>query len=146
MKDIIIDTVQIDAGKKMGADYILLIQAVYPKGGIDEMVEYAQKSGLGVLLEVHTKEEMDAAVDIPADLVGINNRSLETHLLQIDTGTVERLLKDKSAGPFVAESGIKDAHDIVKMHTSGAKGFLIGSSIMSSDDISAATRAFAEAY
>ena len=144
MKDIIIDTVQIDAGKKMGADYILLIQAVYPKGGINKMVEYAQKSGLGVLLEVHTKDEMDAAVDIPADLVGINNRSLET--LQIDTGTVERLLKDKSAGPFVAESGIKDAHDIVKMHTSGAKGFLIGSSIMSSDDISAATRAFAEAY
>ena len=47
------------------------------------------------------------------------------------------MLKDKSAGPFVAESGIKDAHDIVKMHTSGAKGFLIGSSIMSSDDISA---------
>ena len=85
---------------------------------------------------------MDAAVDIPADLVGINNRKT----LQIDTGTVERLLKDKSAGPFVAESGIKDAHDIVKMHTSGAKGFLIGSSIMSSDDISAATRAFAEAY
>ena len=55
--------------------------------------------------------------------------------LQIDTGTVERLLKDKSAGPFVAESGIKDAHDIVKMHTSGAKGFLIGSSIMSRSSI-----------
>ena len=55
------------------------------------MVKYAQKSGLGVLLEVHTKDEMDAAVDIPADLVGINNRSLET--LQIDTGTVEKLLR-----------------------------------------------------
>ena len=65
MKDIIIDTVQIDAGKKMGADYILLIQA-------------AHESGLGVLLEVHTKDEMDASANIPADLVGINNRSLQT--------------------------------------------------------------------
>ena len=144
MKDIIIDTIQIDAGKKMGADYILLIQALYNKSQIDEMIQYAHKCNLKVLLEVHTRVEMDIAIDTSADLIGVNNRSLQT--LQVDTDTVSRLLKDKNDRVFVAESGIKNTGDIVKMHTHGARGFLVGSSIMSSESIYDATRALAEAY
>ncbi len=144
MKDIIIDEVQIDAGKRMGADYILLIQALYEDGQIRKMTEYAHQNDLKVLLEVHTKDEMNLASDAGADLIGINNRSLQT--LQVDTSTVARLLKDKSCGLFVAESGIKNAKDVAAMHASGARGFLVGSGIMSSDDVCAATKELAEAY
>ena len=61
--------------------------------------------------KMHTKDEMDAAVDIPADLVGINNRSLET--LQIDTGTVERLLKDKSSWSHLLQKVESKMHMIL---------------------------------
>ena len=62
MKDIMIDETQIDAAKKIGADYILLIQSLFDQGflkGIDEFIDYSHKNGLKVLLESHTKEEFE---------------------------------------------------------------------------------------
>ncbi|MDI1495832.1 MAG: indole-3-glycerol-phosphate synthase [Cenarchaeum symbiont of Oopsacas minuta] len=145
MKDIIIDTVQIDAAEKMGADYILLIQAAYADGGVEEMIKYAHLRNLKVLLEVHTEEEMDCALRTRADLIGVNNRSLQT--MQIDTRTVARLLKDRDGrGSFVAESGIKNIQDISMMHAAGASAFLVGSKIMMCDDVRKAVKTLTEAY
>ena len=71
MKDIMIDTIQIDAAKKIGADFVLLIQSLFDKkylNEIDEFVGYSHKQGLDVLLEVHTKEEFENALKTEADI------------------------------------------------------------------------------
>ena len=74
MKDIMIDKIQIDAAKKMGADYFLLIQALFDKGyvdNMDELIDYGHKNGLKILLESHTKSEFDNAMKTNADIIGI---------------------------------------------------------------------------
>lgn len=94
MKDIMIDKIQIDAAEKIGADYMLLIQSLFDNGflnEIDEYVDYGHKKGLKILLEVHTEKEFKNALETNADLIGINNRNLDT--LEIDLKTTEKILK-----------------------------------------------------
>src|SRR3990172_5056129 len=81
MKDIIIDKIQIDAAKKIGADYILLIQSLFDQGfvnEIDELIEYGHKNSLKILLESHTGKEFKNSLKTEADILGINNRDLDT--------------------------------------------------------------------
>jgi indole-3-glycerol phosphate synthase len=137
MKDIMIDKVQIDAAKKIGADYILLIQSLFDQGylrEIDEYIEYGHKQGLEILLEVHTKQEFENALKTEAGLIGINNRNLDT--LEINLKTTEEVLKGyEKTRPILSESGIETPEDIQYLKKSGADAFLIGSSIMKSDNI-----------
>ena len=114
MKDIIVDKIQIDAARKIGADYMLLIQSLFDiglLGDIDEFIEYGHKNGLKVLVEAHTKSEFENSLRTDADLVGINNRNLDT--LQIDINTTKNLLEgyDKTR-IIVSESGIETPQDI----------------------------------
>ena len=148
MKDIMIDNVQIDAAEKIGADYMLLIQSLFDQGllkEIDEFVDYGHKKGLKILLEVHTKEEFENALKTDADLIGINNRNLDT--LDIDLKTTEKVLEgfDKSR-PILSESGIETVEDIQYLKKCGADAFLIGSSIMKSDNIEEQVRKLVSAY
>ncbi|HJL67885.1 MAG TPA: indole-3-glycerol-phosphate synthase, partial [Nitrosopumilus sp.] len=76
MKDIMIDKIQIDTAKKIGADYMLVIQSLFDQkflSDIDEFIAYGHKQGLDILLEVHTKEEFVNALKTDADIIGINN-------------------------------------------------------------------------
>jgi len=137
MKDVMIDKIQIDAAEKIGADYILLIQSLFDQNylkEIDEFVSYAHKKDLQILLEVHTKKEFDNALKTDADLIGINNRNLDT--LEIDLKTTETVLNGfKKTRPILSESGIESPEDIQYLKKCGADAFLIGSSIMKSNDI-----------
>ena len=137
MKDIMIDKIQIDAAEKIGADYILLIQSLFDQKylkEIDEFVSYAHKKDLQILLEVHTKQEFENALKTEADLIGINNRNLDT--LEIDLKTTEMVLKGyEKTRPILSESGIETSEDIQYLKKCGADAFLIGSSIMKSKDI-----------
>lgn len=148
MKDIMIDKVQIDTARKIGADYMLLIQSLFDQGHlkeIDEFIGYGHKNGLKILLEVHTKSELESALKTEADLVGINNRNLNT--LEIDLKTTENLLKDYHQDrPIISESGIETPEDIKYLRKCGASGFLIGSSIMKSDNIRENVRKLVNAY
>lgn len=137
MKDIVIDKVQIDAAEKLGADVILLIQGIFDKKfakDIDEFIDYAHKKKLLVLLEAHTKKEFSDSAKTSADILGINNRDLDT--LQIDLNTTKTILdavtKDRI---IISESGIKTPKDIQFLHNCGADAFLVGSSIMKTKDI-----------
>lgn len=137
MKDIIIEKTQIDAGKKIGADYILLIQSLFDQGfmnEIDEFIEYSHKKGLKILLESHTRNEFENSLKTQADILGINNRNLDT--LEIDINNTKNILEnfDKSR-IIISESGIEKPEDIRFLHNCGARGFLVGSSIMKSDNI-----------
>ena len=148
MKDIMIDKIQIDAAEKIGADYMLLIQSLFDNGflnEIDEFIDYGHKKGLKILLEVHTENEFKNALETNADLIGINNRNLDT--LEIDLKTTEKVLENfDNSRPILSESGIETPEDIQYLKKCGAKAFLIGSSIMKSDNIEEQVRRLVKAY
>ncbi len=137
MKDIIVDKIQIDAAKKIGADYMLLIQSLFDLGflkEIEEYVEYGHRQGLKVLVEAHTKSEFVNSLNTKADLVGINNRNLDT--LQIDINTTKTILDGFDENRIIiSESGIETPQDIQFLKKCGAGAFLVGSSIMKSENI-----------
>ena len=148
MKDIMIDKIQIDTAKKIGADYMLVIQSLFDQKfltDIDEFIGYGHKQGLNILLEVHTKEEFQNALKTDADIIGINNRNLDT--LEIDLKTTESVLSgyDKSR-IILSESGISTPEDIQYLKKCGADAFLIGSSIMKSDNIEEQVRKLVNSY
>lgn len=137
MKDIVVDKVQIDAAEKIGADTILLIQAIFDKKfarDMDDFVSYAHKKNLLVLVESHTKEEFARSALTDADILGINNRNLDT--LEIDLGTTKSILEGrKEKRIIISESGIESPKDVQFLRKCGADAFLVGSSIMKSKDI-----------
>ena len=137
MKDITIDKVQIDAAKKIGADYFLLIQSIFDKGlvnDIDSMIDYGHDLGLKVLIEAHTKQEFENSCNTSADIIGINNRNLDT--MKIDLSTTKEILHNtKKTKLVISESGISTSDDIRFLHKCGADAYLVGSSIMKTDDI-----------
>jgi len=137
MKDIMIDKTQIDAAEKMGADYMLLIESLFDQGylkEINEFIEYGHRKGLKILLEVNTKSEFENALKTDADLIGINNRNLDT--LVVDLNTTENLLSGyKNSRLVVSESGIESPEDIQYLKKCGADAFLVGTSLMKTDII-----------
>ena len=110
------------------ADLVLLIAAL----GIDlnRFVDAARSQGMEPLVEVHTAEELEAALKTEAEIIGINNRNLNT--LEVDLGTFERLApRAKEAGVFlVAESGVHSQEDALRMMRSGADALLVGTALM----------------
>ncbi|MCH9657551.1 indole-3-glycerol-phosphate synthase [archaeon] len=148
MKDIMIDKVQIDAARKIGADYMLVIQSLFDQKylkEIDEFIGYGHRQGLEVLLEVHTKQEFQNALKTEADIIGINNRNLDT--LEIDLKTTESVLDGHEKSRIIlSESGINTPEDIQYLKKCGADAFLIGSSIMKSDNIEEQVKKLVNAY
>ncbi len=153
MKDIIIDPVQIDAGAEMGADAVLLIAAIFTNGlakvSLEEMFSRAHGRGLEVLFEAHTENEYMLALDSEADVVGINNRNLDTLEVSLETSKSllaagrekrERLRMTGKDKPVISESGINTRRDIDELRKLGADGFLIGSAFMKSANLEAKVR------
>jgi len=139
MKDIVLSPIQIDAGYILGADAVLLIKTIYDRGlalyGLTNMIEYTHSRGMEVLLEAHTKREFTAALETEADIIGINNRDLQT--LEVDINTTRNILenvhtKDKV---IVSESGIKARSEILYLRKFDVDAFLIGSSLMIAEDL-----------
>lgn len=138
MKDIIVDPIQVEAATKIGAKAILLIAALFGRGlcetPLDEMIGLAHKRGIEVLLETHTKEEFELALHTQADLVGINNRDLSS--FHTDLQVTRTILEscDPKGRVVVSESGIESEEHIRFLRESGARAFLVGSSVMSATD------------
>jgi indole-3-glycerol phosphate synthase len=139
MKDIVVSRVQIDAGKKAGADCVLLIKSIFDRNLAEESLEslkvYATNSGLGTLVEVHEEGEYEEVLKARHEIIGINNRNLDN--LRVDPGTTEKLisLHGKARSLIVTESGISTPSDIQRFRKVGADAFLVGTSIMKSGDI-----------
>jgi len=138
-KDFICDPYQIYEARVAGADAILLIAAMLDAGQLAEYNALATDLHLDVLLEVHDEAELELALATGCELIGINNRNLQT--FETDLATTERLLPLIPASHFVvAESGISCRADVVRLQRAGAKGFLVGESLMREDDIGAKLR------
>ena len=141
MKDIIVSAVQIDAGKKVGADCVLLIKSIFDhdlaEDSMEKLLEYAKTRGIEVLVEVHTEREFGEVLRGKHDLVGINNRNLDN--LHVDITNTEKLLKryHKGKSMIITESGISSPEDIRYLKRAGADAFLVGTSIMQTPNIGA---------
>jgi len=146
MKDIILNPIQVEAASQIGADAILLIEALFERGysktGIDEMIAFAHGKGLEVLLETHTEAEFLSAAETDADLIGINNRNLAT--LKIDLSTTQKILQKNNLKDLIiiSESGINTPADLKFLCGCGASAFLIGSAIMLTDNIEEKVKEF----
>lgn len=139
MKDFIVSPKQLDAAQKLGANAVLLIEALFDRGysesSLSDMIAEAHARNLEVLLETHTKHEFQRAVQTDADLVGINNRDLGT--LKVDLTVTSSILESvlPQGKIVVSESGINTPADIRFLRACGAWAFLVGSAVMQADDI-----------
>jgi indole-3-glycerol phosphate synthase/phosphoribosylanthranilate isomerase len=140
-KDFIVDPRQVAEARLHGADAVLVILAVLADGEAAAVMAAARRLGMDVLVEAHTAGEVERAVRLGADIIGINNRNLDT--LEIDLATTERLAGLVPAGTLVvAESGISSPADVGRL-APFADAFLVGSSLMRSEDPAEAARALA---
>jgi len=149
MKDIILSPTQLETASKVGANAVLLIEALFERGycecDVHDMIAQAHSKNLEVLLESHTEEEFLSAINTDADLIGINNRDLKT--LDVDLKVTKRILQkvNPQRRVVVSESGIKKPGDIRLLREYGAQAFLIGSAIMAEDNIEKKVREFVTA-
>lgn len=132
-KDFIIDEYQIYEASAYGADVILLIAAILTDMQILRFLNLAHELGLEVLLESHSRAELEVAIASGARLLGINNRNLDT--LKTDLNTSINLMQFVPDDRIViSESGISGSSDIQRLQDAGATGFLIGESLLKSKD------------
>lgn len=131
-KDFIIDEWQIAESKAFGADVILLIAACLSPAEVKHLAGFAKSIGLEVLLEVHNEKELQHDCE-EVDMIGVNNRNLQTFEVDINTSLalIEKIPKGK---PAVAESGLVNPETIVTLRQAGFKGFLIGEAFMKEPD------------
>jgi indole-3-glycerol phosphate synthase len=136
-KDFVIDAYQIHEARVLGADCILLIVAALDDARLAEFTALAIDLGLDVLVEVHDIDELERALQVPAPLLGINNRNLRTFEVTLDT-----TLALQSAVPrdrtLVTESGIAVRADVERMRDAGVDAFLVGETFMRDPDPGAA--------
>ena len=133
-KDFIVHQLQIFESVVAGADAILLIVAALDDETLGRLHEQAKACQLDVLVEVHNLAEMDRALDLGADLIGINNRDLKT--FAVDLATTETLAEEIPADAIaVSESGIATAADIRRIRASGVNAVLVGEALMRAKNV-----------
>ena len=136
-KDFIIDSVQIEKAKSVGADAILLIVAALTKEQLVHLFQVATENGLEVLVEVHDEAELQTAVDIGAELIGVNNRNLKTFEVSLEhTITIAKNPLARNI-VLISESGMRDQEDVKVVQQAGAQGILVGETLMKASDIAA---------
>jgi len=145
-KDFIIDERQILEAIEWGADAILLIVAILTDAQLAKFHTLATEAGLAVLVEVHDEEELNRALKLAPQLVGVNNRNLKT--FKVDLATTELLAAKLFASTtaaaqpplLVAESGIHTRADVERVQRGGAGAILVGESLVKQGDIGAKVR------
>lgn len=138
-KDFMVDPYQITESRALGADCILLIMAALSDAQAQELESAAHALKMDVLIEVHDEEELKRALKLKSRLLGINNRSLKTLQVDIETSLRLRPMIPADYTP-VCESGIFTRDDIAKMRAGDMHCFLIGESLMRQADVVSATQ------
>lgn len=133
-KDFILEPYQVYESRLYGADAILLIADLLSKDKLSELMGIAGDLGLDCLLEVHNEKELKKALDLKAELIGINNRDL--HTLEVDFKITEKIFPLIPKGQsVVVESGIKSYQDVLFLKILGVSAVLIGEAFMKAEDI-----------
>jgi indole-3-glycerol phosphate synthase len=133
-KDFIIDAIQVQESLLWGADAILLIARILSKERVNELLALSKELRLTPLIEVHDLQDLEKAVDCGAEIIGINNRNLDTFEVDLQT-TLDLAPQVPEHCIIVSESGISHPEDIRRVKKSGIRAVLVGTSIMKSPDI-----------
>ena len=136
-KDFIVERYQVLEARAAGADAVLLIVAALDAAALSELHHVATDAGLDVLVEIHDPDELPAALDAGAAIVGVNNRDLRTLAVSQDVShrAIELIPEDVIA---VAESGLKSGRDLLELKRAGYDAFLIGERLIAQPDPGAA--------
>ncbi len=135
-KDFIFDPYQVYESRAYGADALLLIVAILSQGQLKELVSLSHSLGLRCLVEVHNGDEVEKAVLSEAEIIGINNRDLNTFVVDINTTRRLRPLVPQEK-IVVSESGIKSRKDMEKLRKWGVDAVLIGEALVTAGDVRA---------
>ena len=139
-KDFLVEPVQVYESRAMGADAVLLIVRILEDGRLRELLALARELGMAALVETHDEAELERALSVGADIVGINNRDLKR--FETDLAVGERLAPGIPADVVVVgESGIESAADVDRMGAAGVDAVLVGESLVRADDPVAAVEA-----
>jgi indole-3-glycerol phosphate synthase len=140
-KNFHLDPYQLYESAAHGADAVLIVVASVSERRLRSLADEARALDLDPLIEVHNEEELAQALEIEADVIGINNRDLAT--FEIDVETTFELMADIPTGiTIVAESGISNIEQIQRLDDAGVDAVLIGQALMSAPDVETACRAF----
>lgn len=139
-KDFMVDPYQIVEARAIEADCILLIVSALSDNQMKELNQCALELGMDVLVEVHDEAEFERAMDLPPNILGINNRNLHTFDLTLDT-TFDLLPKVPQGTLLVTESGILGPDDVQVMRDKNVHSFLVGEAFMRADDPGAQLKA-----
>ena len=132
-KDFMVDDYQIFESRAHGADIVLLIVAALSDLQLSEFYAIAKSLGMQVLVETHTLEEVERALSLDPEIIGVNARDLTT--LKIDLGAFDKLAKAIPAGKIkVAESGISSVAEVISYRNSGAEAILVGEALVKDGD------------
>ncbi len=143
-KDFVVDESMVLEGSSFGADAVLLIAAILDDATLIRLRALAKEYGIAVLLEVHDEHELERALPLEPELIGVNARDLRT--LQTDLTVVERILPLVPKGMLrVAESGLRTADDLKRVRAAGADVVLVGEALVKDPDPAATLRAWKEA-
>jgi len=139
-KDFMYDPYQVTEARAYGADCILVIMAAVDDACAAELEAAAGELGMDTLIEIHDETELERALRLKSQLLGINNRDLKSFVTSL--ATCERLVRLVPPGRIVVgESGIFTPDDLARLAKAGIAAFLVGESLMRQDDVAAATRA-----
>jgi len=144
-KDFMIDTYQIPLVKSFGADCILIILSAVDKYIAKDLYQASNDLNISTLIEVHTEKEAELALSFENSLIGINNRNLNTLKISLNESVKLSKILNSHKNPLISESGINSVEDI-KFIIENAKiyNFLIGESLLKSDDIGAKLKQFTQ--
>jgi indole-3-glycerol phosphate synthase len=138
-KDFVVDPYQLYEAAVNGADAVLLIARALDDAELHRLYEGARALDLDCLVEVHDAEELERALELDADVIGINNRNLDEGT--VDISTTYELMPDVPAGKtVVAESGISARNELEELERVGVDAVLIGEALMSAEDPEALAR------
>jgi indole-3-glycerol phosphate synthase len=136
-KDFILDAFQVLEARAYGADAILLIVAAHTDDALSDLRDEAYSMGLDVLCEVHSREELERALALGFELIGVNSRDLRTFTVRPEL-LFEIAVWMPANVTMVAESGLRSAMEIAKLRAAGYDAFLIGEALMRQPDPAAA--------
>jgi indole-3-glycerol phosphate synthase len=136
-KDFVLDSYQLHEARAFGADAVLLICSILDDASLRQLSSLASRLDLDALVEVHSREELERAIECGATLLGINNRDLRTFVTRIEVAETLAALAPRGA-TVVAESGLKTVADLERLEAAGVRAFLIGETLMAAPDPGAA--------
>ena len=137
-KDFLVDPWQVAESRALGADCILVIMAMVDDALAANLLAEAARFGMDALVETHDEVELDRALALGANLIGVNNRDLRT--FEVDLAVTERLsARLDGRAVLVAESGIFNSEDVSRVARAGASAVLVGESLMRETDVRRAT-------